>query len=96
MIKRSYLCALALVLLYGTIGAQQFPVLDMIANKVVQKYQTSSCEQLWEKKAMKAPPTQQEQEFVQMLHQNPQMRAEFFSRVAVPIASKMFECGMIP
>ena len=96
MIKRSYLSALALALLYGTIGAQQFPVLDMIADKVVQKYQTSSCEQLWEKKAVKAPPTKQEQEIIQLLHENPQMRAEFFARVSVPIASKMFDCGMLP
>jgi hypothetical protein len=30
--------------------AQQFPMLDQVANKVVQKYQSASCEQLWEKK----------------------------------------------
>jgi hypothetical protein len=97
MIRRSYLCALVLALLYGSImGGQQFPILDMVANKVIQKYQTSSCEQLWEKKAMKAPPTQREQEAIQMLHENPQMRAEFINRVAAPVANKMFECGMIP
>ena len=96
MIKRSYLYALALVLLYGTIGAQQFPILDAVADKVIQKYQTSSCEQLWEQRAHKSPPTQREQEAVQALRNNPQMRAEFFARVSVPIATKMFECGMIP
>ena len=25
----------------------QFPVLDMVANKVIEKYQNASCEQLW-------------------------------------------------
>jgi hypothetical protein len=28
--------------------------------------------------------------------QDPQMRNAFIDRIAVPIANKMFECGMIP
>ena len=97
MIRRSYLCALVLALLYGSVmGGQQFPILDMLASKVVQKYQTSTCEQLWEKKEHKVPPSQQEQNAIQMLKSNPQMRAEFINKVAAPIANKMFECGMIP
>ena len=28
----------------------------MVANKVIQKYQTSSCEQLWEKKGQPKSP----------------------------------------
>ena len=31
----------------------QFPVMDRVADKVVQKYQTSTCEQLWQEKAQK-------------------------------------------
>jgi hypothetical protein len=75
---------------------QQYPVLDALAGKLVQKYQTSTCEQLWEKKSQKAPPRPEEQKLIQLLHNDPQMRAEFVNRVAAPIANKMFECGMIP
>lgn len=95
--KHSYLFAVALTLGYVCVGnAQQYPIMDKIANKVIQKYQNSTCEQLWEKKSQKAPPSQQEQQAIQMLKSNPQMRAAFINQVAAPIANKMFECGMIP
>ena len=74
----------------------QYPVLDAVAGKLVQKYQTSTCEQLWEKKAQKAAPKPEEQRVIQLLHNDSQMRTEFINRVAAPIANKMFECGMIP
>ena len=95
--KRYSLFALTLGLLYVTVGnAQQYPMMDMVANKVIAKYQNSTCEQLWAKKAEKAPPTQQEQNAIQILKGDPQMRAAFINKVAAPIANKMFECGMIP
>ena len=95
--KRYPLLALVLGLLYVTIGnAQQFPIMDKIADKVVQKYQTSTCEQLWEQKSKKAPPSAEEQKAIQMLKGDPQMRAAFINKIAAPIANKMFECGMIP
>ncbi len=94
--KRSYLFALALTLLYVSVANAQYPMMDMVANKVIQKYQNSTCEQLWEKKAQKAPPSQQEQNAIQMLKGDPQMRQAFINKVAAPIANKMFECGMIP
>jgi preprotein translocase subunit SecG len=75
---------------------QQYPILDALAGKVVQKYQASSCEQLWVKKSQNTPPKPEEQKLIQLLHNDPQMRAEFINRVAAPIANKMFECGMIP
>jgi hypothetical protein len=76
----------------------QFPVMDAVADKVVQKYQNSTCEQLWQEKAQKknqAPP-EMEQRAVQMLRNDKQMRAAFFERISAPIVNKMFECGMIP
>jgi len=94
--KRSYLFALALSLLYVSVANAQYPMMDMVANKVIQKYQNSTCEQLWEKKAQKAPPSQQEQNAIQLLKGDPQMRQAFINKVAAPIANKMFECGMIP
>jgi len=84
------------VVLAGIGSAQQFPMLDEVANKVVQKYQTSSCEQLWMEKGQKKPQSPMEEKLVQLLHSDPAMRQEFFNRVSMPIAMKMFECGMIP
>jgi hypothetical protein len=87
---------LALTLGGGTFAQDQHPVLDQVANKVIQKYQTSTCQQLWAEKASKQPPTPQEQKVVQFLKTDPQMRTLFLNKVAGPIANKMFECGMIP
>ena len=88
----------AIALLCAAVNAQQFPIMDKIADKVIQKYQTSTCEQLWQERAEKgkAPKPQIEQEALQMLKSDPQMRAAFINKVAAPIANKMFECGMIP
>ncbi len=88
----------AIALLCAAVSAQDYPVLDRIAEKVVQKYQQSTCEQLWEERAQKgkAPKPQMEQEALDMLKSDPQMRAAFINKVAAPIANKMFECGMIP
>jgi hypothetical protein len=96
MITRSYLFAMAIALLYVTVANAQYPVVDAIANKVAQKYQTSSCEQLWQQRSQKKPPTQQEQEAVQMLRNDAKMRASFVNIVAAPVVNKMIECGMIP
>jgi hypothetical protein len=82
------------LLLVGVAGAQQFPILDRVAEKVVQKYQTATCEQLWEQKGK--PKSPEEERVVNLLRNDPQMRQEFINRVAAPIANKMFECGMIP
>ncbi len=89
-------CLIALVaalLLVGVAGAQ-YPILDLIATKVIQKYQQSTCEQLWQQKGEPKPPM--EQELIQNLRSDPQMRTHFLDKVAGPIANKMFECGMIP
>jgi len=75
---------------------QQYPIMDKVADKIIMKYEQSTCEQLWMKKSEKAPPTAEEQKAVAFLKSDPQMRAAFISKVAPPIANKMFECGMIP
>jgi hypothetical protein len=74
----------------------QYPILDAVANKVIQKYQTSTCEQLWVKKSEKAPPSAEEQKVIGFLKNDPQMRTVFINKIAGPVANKMFECGMIP
>ena len=80
------------------IAYAQYPIMDRVADKVIQKYQTSSCEQLWQAKAkgQGQPKGEMEQRAVQLLRQDPQMRAAFFNKVSAPIVNKMFECGMIP
>ena len=90
--------ALPLFALAGAAHAQQYPVVDKVADKVVQKYQTATCEQLWQEKAAKAgqPKSPAEQRAIQLLHGDPGMQAEFFARVSTPIVTKMFQCGMIP
>ena len=69
-------------------------IMDMVADKVIQKYQTSSCEQLWQQKG--APKSPEEEKAVNFLRNDPQARTAFLNKVAAPIANKMFECGMIP
>jgi len=95
--KRNVLLALAAALLYVTVGtAQQYPILDKVADKVIAKYQSSTCEQLWQKKSAKTLPSAEEQKVIQLLKSDPQMRQVFINKIAAPIANKMFECGMIP
>lgn len=96
MSKRPYLFLLVLGLLYLSTASAQYPIMDKVADKIIQKYQTSTCEQLYIQKAQKTPPSAMEQKAIQLLHQDPQMRAAFINKVAPPIANKMFDCGMIP
>ena len=93
MSKRLTLVAVALCVTAGITYAQ-YPILDMVADRVVQKYQSSSCEQLWQKKT--EPKSMEEQRVIGLLQNDPQMRTAFINQVAAPIANKMFECGMIP
>jgi hypothetical protein len=78
--------------------APDYPMMDRIAQRVVQKYQGSSCQQLAAERGH--PPSGQqgemEQRAIKMLHEDPQLRQAFLNKVAAPIANKMAECGMIP
>jgi hypothetical protein len=79
----------------------QYPILDKLAQKVIQKYQTTSCADLKAKKeapkpAEPADQAQMKQKVVMLLRNDPKMRQHFLNMVAGPIANKMFECGMIP
>jgi hypothetical protein len=80
----------------GGQGQSQHPLVDKLAAKVVQKYQSSSCEQLRMEKATKQAPSPQEQKIIEFLKGDAQTRTIFINQVAAPIANKMFECGMIP
>jgi hypothetical protein len=91
---------LALLVLIATAPSaspqqSQYPILDKLAQKVITKYQTTSCADL---KAKKEAPdqAQMKQKIVTLLRNDPKMRAHFLNMIAGPIANKMFECGMVP
>lgn len=96
MTKRTILFGLVLALGYLGVATAQYPIMDAVATKVIQKYQSSTCEQLWIKKSEKTPPSAQEQKVIALLKGDPQMRTAFINKIAAPIANKMFDCGMIP
>jgi hypothetical protein len=79
-----------------TQAPSQHPLIDMLAQKVVQKYQSTPCAELRLKKEEKAPPTPQEQKVIAYLKSDPQSRKIFIDKIAAPIANRMFDCGMIP
>jgi len=98
MKKRLSVVAIATAVAVAGIASAQYPIMDAVANKVIQKYQSASCEQLWQEKAQGKgqPKPEMEQRAIQALRNDPQMRQAFFDKVAAPIVNKMFECGMIP
>ncbi len=98
MSKRTWAIAAVAASFAAGIAYAQFPIMDRVADKVIQKYQTSTCEQLWQEKAQGQgqPKPEMEQRAIQALKSDPQMRQAFFNKVSGPIVNKMFECGMIP
>jgi len=94
MSKRIWVVAVVAASFAAGIAYAQFPIMDAVANKVIQKYQSASCEQLWQQKSQ--PKSPEEQRVVALLQGDPQMRQAFFNKVSGPIVNKMFECGMIP
>lgn len=94
MNKRIVLPVAVPALCVAGLAVGQEMILDMVANKVIGKYQSASCEELWVKKSQ--PQSAEEQRAVQFLRNDPTARTAFLNKVAAPIANKMFECGMIP
>jgi hypothetical protein len=101
MIARFVIVSLFVVAIGGshaTTGAaqapDQHPMLDQLANKVIQKYQTSSCQQLAQQK--QEPPSPEKVRAVQFLKTDPTLRVYFINKIAGPVANKLFDCGFIP
>lgn len=90
--------AAVLLSVAGAAGAQQYPIVDKVAAKVIAHYQSSSCQQLIAEKGQKptGEKAQLEANAIATMKANPQMASYFLSKVATPIAEKMFQCGMIP
>ena len=87
-------CGVSLLAVGAARAQAQYPMVDKLAARVVQKYQSSSCAELAGKRGQ--PPSPMEQRVVQMMRDDPAMRTAFLDRVAGPIANKMFECRLIP
>jgi len=75
-------------------AAAQGMLLDFAADKVIKKYQSSSCDEL---KALKGePPSEKEKMAIDFLRDDAQARKAFIDKIAAPELNKMFECGLIP
>jgi hypothetical protein len=93
MSKRSLIVVAFTLTVAGNAWGQEYPVMNMIADRVIQKYQSASCEQLWKRKRKKSD---EEKNLLQLMRDDPQMRSAFINKVAGPIVNKMFDCGMLP
>ena len=84
----------ALIVAGTTAVLAQGMLLDYAADRVIQKYQTSTCEQL--KQQRSEAPSEKEKMALEFLRGDSQARVAFIDRIAAPVANKMFECGMFP
>lgn len=89
---------LAAALMASSAYAENYPILDKIADKIVHKYETASCEELKEEREKPKSHMKEEVEerAVHMLREDAERRKVFLDKVAVPIANKLLECGLIP
>ena len=94
MKRQMSIVVVAAALCAAGIALGQGRLMDMAVSKVIQKYQSATCEQLWQQRGQPRPP--EEQRVVDFLKNDAQARTEFLNKVAGPVANKMFECGMIP
>ena len=69
-------------------------LLDYAADRVIQKYTTSTCEQL--KQQRDEPKSDKDKLAIEFLRNDSQARVAFIDKIAAPVANKMFECGMFP
>ena len=59
MNKRLWVTAAASAALIAGIAYGQGQIMDRVADKVIQKYQTASCEQLWQQKGQPKSPEEE-------------------------------------
>jgi hypothetical protein len=92
------LLVLMAALPFGNAQQSDYPVMDKVAQKVIEKYQNSTCEDLRAQNQQPPDPQQDamKQKIVALLRSDPKMRHQFLNKVAAPIADKLLQCGMIP
>jgi hypothetical protein len=93
-IRRMASLGVAVVLAVATPAQAQSPVVNLVAKKVIERYQKSTCDQLWAARSERRGS--QEQRVLDMLNDEPQLRQAFIDQVAGPVMNKLFVCGMIP
>jgi len=85
---------IAAVLSAATAAHAQGMMLDYAADRVIEKYTKSTCDEL---KAMRdKPQSEKEKLALDFLRGDDQARKAFIDKIAAPVANKMFECGMFP
>jgi hypothetical protein len=82
-----------LALIVAGAASAQGMLLDAAADKVINKYQTATCDQL--KAQKKEPPSDKEKEAIEFLRNDAQARTSFIDKIAAPVLNKMFDCGII-
>jgi hypothetical protein len=92
--KSIAVAAVVSALIVAGAAAAQGMLLDFAADRVIQKYQTSTCEQLKQQRA--EPQSEKEKLALEFLRNDSQARIAFIDKIAAPVANKMFECGMFP
>jgi len=79
-------------------AAPSYPLVDALANKIIQKYNGASCADL--AKEQSAPASAQKEAMKDRaggaLRNDPAMRAAFVNKVAPTVVNKMIVCGFIP
>jgi len=80
--------------LVARVAVAQGMLLDYAADRVIQKYTTSTCAQL--KAQRDEPKTDKEKTAIDFLRDDSQARQAFIDKIAAPVANKMFECGLFP
>jgi hypothetical protein len=85
--------AIAAALFAGAVAGQGM-LLDFMGDRVIAKFQTSTCEQLKAKRD--EPKSDKEKAALEFLHHDTQARIAFIDKIAAPVANKMFECDMFP
>lgn len=79
----------------------QGEVVNAIAQKTIQKFSNSSCQDLAASMAQgKQDPNSLKDQitarFIQKLRQDPQLTQQFFAQISTPVLTKLFECGLVP
>ncbi len=79
-------------------SAEKYPIMEKVAEKIVHKYETSSCEELKEERGKPKSEKKEEMEerVVHLLREDAEMRKAFLDKVAAPITNKLLDWDLIP
>jgi hypothetical protein len=69
-------------------------LLDFAADKVVEKYETATCDEL---KAPKGEPASEKGKLaIDFLRNDSEARKSVMDKIAPTVLNRMFECGLVP